>query len=266
MSSIKTLILLILSLSLIICQNTNKTEKKESNDHVEAHSHDHDHAHEHENFNASNTNNTRRKPLRRDFNSKIPFNMTMDEMDTMMFCTLVVKESLQKERAKIDAVKDRLNISASPVYEKIGTVIFNQCNKNTSLSIVNTYMKNFTYLKKFTWDKAFDEITKINYDSYHNETDLRLTIDEQILMYKYQRVDELFRQRRADQRDEYDLEQERDNKKLKIGDIDVNTIPASIKFGIFLVILLLLFGGVFYLLKTLEKKPKDKKKKKKKNE
>ena len=160
MSSIKTLILLILSISLIICQNTNKTEKKESNDHAEAQDHDHDHAHEHENFNASNTNNTRRKPLRRDFNSKIPFNMTMDEMDTMMFCTLVVKESLQKERAKIDAVKDRLNISASPVYEKIGTVIFNQCNKNTSLSIVNTYMKNFTYLKKFTWDKAFDEITK----------------------------------------------------------------------------------------------------------
>ena len=264
MSSIKTLILLILSLSLIICQNTNKTGKNETNEHVEAHSHDH--AHEHEHFNETNTNNTRKKPLKRDFNSKIPFNMTMDEMDTMMFCTVVVKEFLQRERAKIDAVKTRLNISANPVYEKIGTEVFNKCNKNASLSFVNTYMKNFTYLKKFTWEKELDEIIKINYDSYHNETDLKLTIDEQILMYKYQRVDELFRQRRADQRDEYDLEQERENQKLKIGDIDVNTIPTSIKFAIFLVILLLLFGGVFYLLKTLDKKPKDKKKKKKKNE
>lgn len=266
MSSIKTLILLILSLSLIICQNTNKTGKNETNEHVEAHSHDHAHVHEHEHFNETNTNNTRKKPLKRDFNSKIPFNMTMDEMDTMMFCTVVVKEFLQRERAKIDAVKTRLNISANPVYEKIGTEVFNKCNKNASLSFVNTYMKNFTYLKKFKWEKEADEIIKINYDSYHNETDLHLTIDEQILMYKYQRVDELFRQRRADQRDEYDLEQERENQKLKIGDIDVNTIPTSIKFAIFLVILLLLFGGVFYLLKTLDKKPKDKKKKKKKNE
>ena len=268
MPSIKTLFLLILSLSLIICQNANETKKNETNEHVEPHSHDHDHehVHEHEHFNESNTNNTRKKPLRRDFNSKIPFNMTMDEMDTMMFCTVVVKQSLQRERSKIEAVKTRLNISANPVYEKIGTEIFNKCNKNVSLSIVNTYMKNFTYLKKFIWEKEFDEIIKIDYDSYHNETDLRLTIDEQILMYKYQRVDELFNQRKADQRDEYDLEQERENQKLKIGDIDVNTIPNSIKFGIFLVILLLLFGGVFYLLKTLEKKPKDKKKKKKKNE
>ena len=264
MSSIKTIILLILSLSLIICQNTNKTGKNETNEHVEAHSHDH--VHEHEHFNETNTNNTRKKPLKRDFNSKIPFNMTMDEMDTMMFCTVVVKQSLQRERSKIEAVKTRLNISANPVYEKIGTEIFNKCNKNTSLSIVNTYMKNFTYLKKFIWEKEFDEIIKIDYDSYHNETDLRLTIDEQILMYKYQRVDELFNQKKADQRDEYDLEQERENQKLKIGDIDVNTIPTSIKFAIFLVILLLLFGGVFYLLKTLDKKPKDKKKKKKKNE
>ena len=264
MPSIKTLFLLILSLSLIICQNANETEKKETNEHAEAH--DHVHEHEHEHFNESNTNNTHKKPLRRDFNSKIPFNMTMDEMDTMMFCTLVVKNSIQKERSKFEEVKTRLNISANPVYEKIGTVIFNKCNKNVSLSIVNTYMKNFTYLKKFTWEKELDEIVKIDYDSYHNETDLKLTLDEQILMYKYQRVDELFNQKKADQRDEYDLEQERENQKLKIGDIDVGAIPNSIKLSIFLVILLLLFGGVFYLLKTLEKKPKDKKKKKKKNE
>ena len=264
MPSIKTLFLLILSLSLIICQNANETDKKETKEHVEPHSHDH--VHEHEHFNESNTNNTHKKPLKRDFNSKIPFNMTMDEMDTMMFCTLVVKQSLQRERTKIEAVKTRLNISANQVYEKIGTDIFNKCNKNVSLSIVSTYMKNFTYLKKFTWEKELDEIIKIDYDSYHNETDLKLTLDEQILMYKYQRVDELFNQKKADQRDEYDLEQERENQKLKIGDIDLNTIPNSIKFGIFLVILLLLFGGVFYLLRTLEKKPKDKKKKKKKNE
>lgn len=260
MPSIKTLFLLILTFSLILCQNTNKTEKKESNEHEDAHEHVHEH------LNASNTNNTHKRPLKRDFNSKIPFNMTMDEMDTMIFCSVVVKHTLQNERSKIEALKDRLNISLNPIYEKVGTVIFSKCNNNTSLSIVNTYMKNFTNLKKFTWDDALNDIVKINYDSYNNETDLRLTLDEQILMYKYQRVNELYRQKKADERDENDLEQEREYQKLKIGAIDVNTIPTSIKLVIFLVILLLLFGGVFYLLKTLEKTPKDKKKKKKKNE
>jgi len=79
-------------------------------------------------------------------------------------------------------------------------------------------------------------------------------------MYKYQRVDELFRQKRADEREYIDNE----NKKIKIGQIDMDSIPSSIKFLVFLVILVLLFGGVFYFLKTLEKKPKEKKKKEKK--
>ena len=73
-------------------------------------------------------------------------------------------------------------------------------------------------------------------------------------MYNYQRVDELFRQKKADERDNID----RENQKLKIGKIDMDSIPSSVKFMIFLVILVMLFCGVFYLLKTLEKKPKDK--------
>ena len=260
MSSPKKLILLILSFCLILCQEANKTGNNETKTTAE-------NTHEHStNSSTTDTNNTssRRRPLRRDFNSKIPFNMTMDEMDTMMFCTLVVQESLKREKEKIDGVKNRLNISVNPIYEKIGTEIFEKCNKNTNISIVNIYMKNFTYLQKFKWEKIFDEIVKIDFDKYKNETDLRLTMDQQILMYKYQRVDELFRQRRADLRDEYDDIRERENQKLKIGAIDVESIPSYIKFIIFLVILILLFGGVFYLLKTLEKQPKDKKKKEKK--
>ena len=121
-------------------------------------------------------------------------------------------------------------------------------------------MKNLSYINSFKWVKEFDNITKIDYDKYNNETDLWLNYEQQILMYKYQRVDELFRQKRADERDNIYKE----NQKLKIGKIDMESIPSSIKFMVFLVILIMLFGGVFYLLKTLEKKPKDKKKKEKK--
>ena len=79
-------------------------------------------------------------------------------------------------------------------------------------------------------------------------------------MYLYQRVDELFRQKRADKRDE--IEQE--NQKIKIGNLDMDSIPNSFKFGALLIVIILLFGGVFYFLKQMQKKPKDKKKNKKK--
>ncbi len=95
-----------------------------------------------------------------------------------------------------------------------------------------------------------------------------LTQSQRILMYLYQRVDELFRQKLADERDNnVEPEKNINNQKIKIGNIDVDTIPNSIKFGAFLIVVILLFGGVMYLLRKMEKKPKDKKKnKKKKNE
>ena len=259
MSSSKKLFLLLISLSLIICQETNKTEEpketnKESIETNETHT-------EFDPTNDGKNNTHARRQQRRDFKSKIPFNMTIDEMDTMIFCTAIVQESIKKQKEKIEALLKKFNISNSnPIYEKVGTDIFENCNKNLDIKIVNIYMKNLTFFNNFKWRKEFDELTKVDYDKYNNGSDLRLTMEQQILMYKYQRVDELFRQKRADEREYIDNE----NKKIRIGQIDMDSIPSSIKFLVFLVILVLLFGGVFYFLKTLEKKPKDKKKKEKK--
>ena len=259
MSSSKKLFLLLISLSLIICQETNKTEEpketnKESIETNETHT-------EFDPTNDGKNNTHARRQQRRDFKSKIPFNMTIDEMDTMIFCTAIVQESIKKQKEKIEALQKKFNISNSnPIYEKVGTDIFENCNKNLDIKIVNIYMKNLTFFNNFKWRKEFDELTKVDYDKYNNGSDLRLTMEQQILMYKYQRVDELFRQKRADEREYIDNE----NKKIRIGQIDMDSIPSSIKFLVFLVILVLLFGGVFYFLKTLEKKPKDKKKKEKK--
>ena len=253
----KKIFLLLISICLIICQEANKTEepKETNNENVQVNLDSNT-----TNDETNNTQHTRRKQ-RNDFNSKIPFNMTIDEMDTMILCTGVVQEFVKRQKTEIEALQKRLNISSpNPIYEKVGTDIFEKCNKNLDIKIVNEYMKNLSFFNNFKWRKEFDELTKVDYDKYNNGSDLRLTMEQQILMYKYQRVDELFRQKRADERDNIDKE----NQKLKIGEIDMDSIPSSIKFLIFLVILVLLFGGVFYLLKTLEKKPKDKKKKEKK--
>ena len=189
--------------------------------------------------------------------------MTIDEMDTMILCSALVQQSIRNQQSEIETIQKELNISnINPLYEKIGTDIFEQCTKNLDIKIVNMFMKNLTYLNNFKWIKDFDEISKVNLDKYKekNHSDYSLTMEQQILMYKYQRVDELFRQKRADQRDNIDKE----SQKIKIGEIDMDSIPTSVKFMVFLVILVIFFGGVFYLLKTLEKKPKDKKRKEKK--
>ena len=251
--STKKLLFLLISISLIICKEKNKTEelKVETN----------------ETSKESNTTNDEKndvktkKELKRDFKSKIPFNMTIDEMDTMMLCTVIIQEAIKKEQKNIEALQKRLNFSdINPIYEKVGTDIYERCTKEADIKIVNIFMKNLTYFNNFKWRKEFNEFTKIDYDKYNNYSDLRLSTEQQILMYKYQKVDQLYREKKADDRDLIDKE----NQKLKIGDIDMDSIPASVKLLIFLIILVILFGGLFYLLKTLEKKPKDKKKKEKK--
>jgi abortive infection bacteriophage resistance protein len=83
-------------------------------------------------------------------------------------------------------------------------------------------------------------------------------------MFLFEKVNELFRQKRADQTVDFQKEIQQENQKIKIGNFDMNNIPIGIKLGIFLIVIIVLFGGVFYFLKKMEKKPKDKKKNKKK--
>ena len=210
------------------------------------------------NINLNNTSSERRQ--RRPHPQNPPFNISINEMDTIMLCSMIVQEHIKTKVNEINAVSKRLNLtSPNQVYEKYGTDIFEKCNKNMDIKKVNTYIKNLTYFYNFKWEKSFDEYTIIDFDKYGNETDLKLTMDQQILMYKYSKVNEMFRIKKADDREKI----EKENRKIKIGQIDMDSIPIAFKFGIFLVILVIFFGGIFYFLKTLQNKPKEKEKKKK---
>ena len=239
----KISIVLLISLYLILCQESNKTkEAKEQKVNPES---------------MKNKNSTKRRPQ----GSTIPDNISTNEMDTILLCTLVVQQSVQKQKKDIEKVQKRLNLTNSNlVYDKVGTDIFEKCTKEVNITLVNKYFKNLTFIKDFKWEKVYDDYTKIDFDKYNNESDLRLTMSQQILMYKFHKVDEIFRQRRADDREKY----ENENKKIRIGKYDMDNIPTSIKLAIFLVIVIIFFGGIFYLLKTLQKKPMEKKKKEKK--
>jgi len=237
----KLLFFLLLSISLILSQSSNNTSEKVEEEPSKTKT------------SANNTSSRKDNRIRGP-----PLNMTNDEMDTVMLCTVIVQEIIKKSQNDIENVHKKLNLSnINMLYEKVGTDIFEKCNKKIDIKVVNKYFKNLTLIKDFAWEKSFDEFSKIDFDKYHNASDLTYTFEQQILMYKFNKVNELFRQKRADQREVFEAE----NRKIKIGQIDMDSIPLSFKLGIFLVILVLFFGGIFYFLKTLDKKPKDKKKK-----
>ena len=192
--------------------------------------------------------------------SKKSFNMTINEMDTMMLCTIIVQESIKKYDNKINQIQKKMNLSTSNVLsEKIATDIFEKCVKNLNISIVNYFIKNLTFINNFKWRKNFDEIIDINFDKYKNKTDLEYTMEQQILMYKFEKTEEIYRQKEKSDREMY----EKENRKIRIGKVELQNIPNSFKLGIFLVILIVFFGGIFYFLGTLKAEKKEKKKKKK---
>lgn len=205
-----------------------------------------------------NKSSYRKRP---EFDKDRPFNLTYDEMDKMIFCTFIVQETIREKKEDFEAIQKKMNLSTpNPIYEKLGTDMFEKCNNKVDINIVSKFIKNMTYFNNFKMDKSYKALAELDYDKYNNESDLVLTMEQQVLMYKYQRVEDIFRQKRADLRDTID----KDNQKIKIGNLELDNIPSSIKFTAFLGVLAILFGGIFYFLKKLEKKPKDKKKNKKK--
>lgn len=224
-----------------------------------------------ENLNATYSNNQRKKydnTQQSNIDKERPFNLTYDEMDTMIFCSILVQETLRERKTEVENLTKKLNLSSSDqVYDKLGTDVFEFCTKKADIKIVNNYIKNLYYFNNFRWEKSFENYTQINFTKYNNRTDLYYTQSQRILMFLYQKVNEIFRQKRADQTVRFENEIQQENQKIKIGNYDMEKIPIAIKLGIFLVVIILIFGGAFYLLKKMEKKPNDKKKnKKKKNE
>jgi len=228
-------LLLVLSLTLILCQKQNQNTKNDINSPDES--------------------------LQQ--NETEPFNVTMtdDEMDTIMLCTVIVQESLRKQRKDLEnaAKKMNLNNKTNLFFEKLGTDYFEKCYNNINISLVHKYVNNLTFDIEFKWEKSFDEYTKFEEKKYNNQTSFNFTMAQQELMYKFKKVNDLFQERSMRRRQKI----EEESRKIKIGKIDMENIPFSFKLGIFLTILVLFFGGIFYFLKTLNKTPEKKKKNKK---
>ena len=193
--------------------------------------------------------------------SKKPFNISIDEIDTMIVCSIIMEEKTKKYSSKIEKLQKKLNITTPElVVNKISADIFEKCTKLIKLEKVNYFVKNLTFINDFVWEKNFDKISEINFDKYNNKSDLEYTMSQQVLMYNFQKAEEVFKQKQIEDRERYI----KANQKIKIGSLDLENIPQGFKLGIFLIIFLFFFGGIFYFLKGLNKKLGSNSKKKKK--
>ena len=193
--------------------------------------------------------------------SKKPFNISIDEIDTMIVCSFIMEEKTKKYSSKIEKLQKKLNITTPElVVNKISADIFEKCTKLIKLEKVNYFVKNLTFINDFVWEKNFDKISEINFDKYNNKSDLEYTMSQQVLMYNFQKAEEVFKQKQIEDRERYI----KANQKIKIGSLDLENIPQGFKLGIFLIIFLIFFGGIFYYLKGLNKKLGSNSKKKKK--
>ncbi len=194
--------------------------------------------------------------------SKKSFNLTVDTIDTMIFCSIIMDEKVKKYASKIEKLQKKLNVTTPElVSNKISVDIFEKCNQNIKIERVNKYIKNLTFVEDFYWEKYYDVISDIDFDIYKNISDLEYTTNQTLLMHHYQKAGEVFKQKQDEDRERYI----KANQKIRIGNLDLENIPQNFKLGIFLIIFLIFFGGIFYFLKGLNKKigsnPKRKKKK-----
>ena len=121
------------------------------------------------------------------------YKINMDDMDTIMYCTLVIEEATSKMEKDIEKIRKKLKLKkAEKVENKIAVNILKECIK-TDIKIVNKYMKDLVYLYPLEWDDSYNKYTKIDKKDYQNISDLNLTKEEKFLWDKYIEVNEFFK-------------------------------------------------------------------------
>ena len=189
------------------------------------------------------------------FKANEPFNMTIDDMDKMMTCSLYLNQKLDEDKKIIEntSLKFNNNKTKEQFEIKLYNDIFEYCFNNINSSIINKFFFNLTYLEPAEFKFYLEQ--NINYSNYLH-INLTLNKKQEDLVYKLEKVREIFEQKNI-------LTKYENSKKIKIGTIDINDISKTFKIFL-IVIVLLMFVIIIYLLNNLINKKKNIKKKKKK--
>ena len=195
-----------------------------------------------------------------DLLSGVPFNLTIHEMDKLMACSTILSLKTQKDNDIILKVLNKFNKSLTEKVEgKMLTEMYENCVNKIDNKTILKFFNNFTYVPDSVYLNEYDKLLLPKYDSYNENSDFDLTVEQQILSYKFEKVKELYEQKTSKERLE-------NSQRISLGTYDINKIPFYVKGIIFVFVFgVFIFGTLFYL-KKLTTKPESNKKKKKKNQ
>ena len=294
--------LLILILSLILSQETNQSEPNKQN---ETKILDSDESNEQEqiqelipnnsdtdNISISNKNGESYIEVDDDEIQSIeiesiefeePLDLSVEEMDMILLCAFISQTALKNNYSQdIRDIAERVGEpDIKKVHDKIGFSFFNVCLINIDNVTVNKYISNLTYHNNFEWEKKFDDYIKLDKDKYQKLSDVKFSIDDQIISKVIKQANEEFEKKKKN-KNKNKNKQHNINKKENINNyksnknknVINNSILNEIIFFIGFGIIMIIFFYVIHWCRKKDEKPnndkdknidkKDKKKNKKK--
>ena len=294
--------LLILILSLILSQETNQSEPNKQN---ETKILDSDESNEQEkpqelipnnsdtdNISISNKNGENYIEVDDDEIQSIeiesiefeePLDLSVEEMDLILLCAFISQTALKNNYSQeIREIAERVGeTNIKKVHDKIGFSFFNVCLINIDNVTVNKYISNLTYHNNFEWEKKFDDYIKLDKDKYQKLSDVKFSIDDQIISKVIKQANEEFEKKKKN-KNKNKNKQHNINKKENINNyksnknknVINNSILNEIIFFIGFGIIMIIFFYVIHWCRKKDEKPnndkdknidkKDKKKNKKK--
>ena len=209
-----------------------------------------------------------------------PLDLSVEEMDIILLCAFISQTALKNNYSQdIRDIAERVGEpNIKKVHDKIGFSFFNVCLINIDNVTVNKYISNLTYHNNFEWEKKFDDYIKLDKDKYQKLSDVKFSIDDQIISKVIKQANEEFEKKKKN-KNKNKNKQHNINKKENINNYKsnknknvinnsiLNEIIFFIGFGI---IMIIFFYVIHWCRKKDEKSNNDKdknidKKDKKKN-
>ena len=221
-----------------------------------------------------------------------PLDLSDFDMSLLLLCAYISHQALKNKYIEsINQIAEKLNVSETKrIYDKIGAGFAQNCYEYIDDETVNKYITNLTYHNNFQWEEEFDNYTKLDINKYKTKSDLKYTIEEQILLKMIHQSNEEFEKRKRERRNNNtetskvnrkDISKEipkptpkdkNNNKKNNEYSNSFEIIIREIKFFVYFGLIILIFLFIMYCLKKkkpvkkmeIKKEKKDNKKQKKK--
>ena len=212
-----------------------------------------------------------------------PLDLSVEEMDIILLCAFISQTALKNNYSQeIREIAERVGEpNIKKVHDKIGFSFFNVCLINIDNVTINKYISNLTYHNNFEWEKKFDDYIKLDKDKYQKLSDVKFSIDDQIISKVIKQANEEFEKKKKN-KNKNKNKQNNINKKENINNyksnknknVINNSILNEIIFFIGFGIIMIIFFYVIHWCRKKDEKPnndkdknidkKDKKKNKKK--